>query len=132
MRKQLFRSIFICGLSAIGIMVGNQKPALAADDVTVKIVLNGNGDFVFDPTDVPNKKGHSITIVWDAIDQNVTHHLAPGIKNNATPTEMDKTFNDTGEFKKSKTQTFTSTPTGVIHYHCIIHGTMKGTITTVE
>jgi hypothetical protein len=49
MRKQMFRSICLSGLSATGLLLWQQQPASAADDVTTVDIVSGPK---FAPTDV--------------------------------------------------------------------------------
>ena len=121
MRKQLVRSICLCGLSATALLLW-QQPAQAADDgKTIEIVFPGP---VFSPVNVSISKGQTIKWVTNPKDDATPHQLVsdPG-------TEKDLAF-DTGEFTTPDTASHKFEKAGVIKYHCEVHpGTMKGTIT---
>lgn len=125
MRKQVFRSIFVGGLSAIAIMLGQQNPAWAVDGVkTIQIVLNAQGHFEFSQKNVKIKVGDSIKWVPNNSFPGAPHQLVGDTAND------HKLFKDTDRFDSTNPPTRKFNSPGRIHYHCIIHpATLKGTIT---
>ena len=116
MRKHWFRSIGLCGLSAIGLVLGLQQAARAADNVKMVEITRDKGKFVFAEPDIKIDKGQSVE--WSSKILNVPHQLAG-----------DSPFKDTAEFKPPETATQKFDTAGVMNYHCTIHPSMKGTIT---
>jgi plastocyanin len=114
MRKHWFRSIGLGGLSAIGLVLGLQQAASAADK-KIEIVRKA-GKFVFADPDVTIAKGQSVE--WFSKIPNAPHQLAG-----------DPPFMDTAEFTPPATATQKFETPGVMKYHCTIHPSMKGTIT---
>jgi plastocyanin len=129
MLKQLFRSMELSGLLALGFGMGVllliPHPASAAQ-TEIKIKPKGGGP-VFDKPDISIKVGD--TVQWTPLTTPDTpHRLLPDSQSDAfipTPGKNDDFFSTT---TPPVTQTFNST--GVIHYHCFYHpATMIGTIT---
>jgi plastocyanin len=119
MRKHWFRSIGFGGLSAIGLVLGLQQAAPAADNVKeIEIVRNATRKFVFAEPNVTINAGQSIK--WHGKEA-VPHQL-----DGNPPSPL---FKATPEFKPPETATVRFDKPGVIPYHCNIHPTMVGTIT---
>jgi plastocyanin len=116
MRKHWFRSIGLGGLSAIGLVLGLQQAASAADK-KIEIVRKA-GRFVFAEPHVTINVGQSVE--WWGTDP-APHQL------DGNPPTPD--FPPTPEFTPPGTATVTFKKAGVIPYHCTIHGSMQGTIT---
>jgi plastocyanin len=117
MRKHWFHSIGLGGLSAIGLMLGLQQAASAADNLKIEIVRQA-GKFVFAPVDVTIAAGQSVEWFSQPPTTNAPHQLVG-----------DPPFKPTAEFTPPKTATQTFATPGVMKYHCAIHPSMKGTIT---
>jgi plastocyanin len=116
MRKYWFRSIGLGGLSAIGLVLGLQQSAPAADNVKVEIVRQA-GKFVFNPVDVTIAAGQSVE--WFSKITGAPHQLVG-----------DQPFKGTARFTppETATQKF-DTPSPKLKYGCTIHPSMQGTIT---
>jgi plastocyanin len=115
MRKHWFHALGLGGLSAIGLMLGLQQAASAADNLKIEIVRQA-GKFVFAPKDVTFKAGESVE--WFSKIPNAPHQLVG-----------DPPFKPTAEFTPPQTATQKFETPGVMNYHCTIHPSMKGTIT---
>jgi plastocyanin len=115
MRKHWFRSIGLGGLSAIGLVLGLQQAARAADNVKMIEIIRDKGKFVFAPVDVAIATGESVE--WSS-KISAPHHLVG-----------DPPFKDTVRFTPPETATQKFGTPGVMNYHCTIHPSMKGTIT---
>jgi plastocyanin len=116
MHKQVFRSICLGGLAATGLLLWQQQPASAADDVTTINIVSGPK---FAPSDVTISAGQ--TIKW--VSTGGAPHRLVG------DTEKDA-FKTIEKFKSPETPTEKFETPGVINYHCSIHpSTMRGTIT---
>ena len=124
MRKKFLRSIVLGGLAGLGLMLWQQQPAPAADDVqTIEIIKNAEGKFVFSAPAAEINAGEFVK--WVAKDEGVTHQLVPDTKDDA--------FKDTGAFDDTNPPTQKFKSGGVIKYHCAIHPkSMKGTITVTS
>ena len=95
MRKYWFRSIGLGGLSAIGLVLGLQQSAPAADNVKVEIVRQA-GEFVFNPVDVTIAAGQSVE--WFSKITGAPHQLVG-----------DQPFKGTARFTPPKLQPRNST-----------------------
>lgn len=115
MRKHWLVSIGLGGLSAIGLVLGMQQSASAADNLKIEIVRD-KGKFVFAPVDVAIPAGQSGE--WFSNIPNVPHHLVG-----------DPPFKETVRFTPPATATQKFDKPGVMKYHCTIHPSMQGTIT---
>ncbi len=116
MRKHWFRSIGLGGLSAMGLVLGLQQAASAADK-KIEIVRKA-GRFVFAEPNVTINVGQSVE--WWGTDS-APHQL-----------DGNPPFKPTPEFTPPGTATETFDTAGVIKYHCTIHGSMQGTITVLK
>jgi plastocyanin len=115
MRKHWFRSIGLSGLSAIGLVLGLQQAASAANNLKIEIVRQA-GKFVFADPAVKIDAGQSVE--WFSNIPNAPHHLV-----GAPP------FQATVRFTPPQTATQKFDTPGVMNYHCTIHPSMQGTIT---
>ncbi len=116
MRKHGFRSMGLGGLSAIGLVLGLQQAARAADNVKPIEIIRDKGKFVFADPDVKIDAGQSVE--WFSKIPKAPHHLVG-----------DPPFKDTVQFIPPETATQKFETPGVMNYHCTIHPSLKGTIT---